>query len=275
MKFYTIKEILSELERCITYKLPFSHIRFGDGGIKFLDSILNNKREQLTIIIKKEGLPSHKIVDIFELWGYYARQATFIDSPEIYFNNKFWPRVKRPGKVINPRTEVKMRKWKELYSNSEFDNENFCNPESNYLMFLKRDFIGGKNLFDLMKGRKVCIITVFPEIKNVLRDYNIDIVKIVGHYENQYENSFKYVVDYIKNCAKNYDFWMVAAGELGRIYSGIIKEHGGRSVDVGFIIEFLLNGYIHPRFYSYLVPSLVSEKEFTLTDEGKKYLGNI
>jgi len=32
MKIYNVGEILSNLENCIEYKLPFSHIRFGDGG---------------------------------------------------------------------------------------------------------------------------------------------------------------------------------------------------------------------------------------------------
>jgi hypothetical protein len=117
--------------------LPFSHIRFGDGGIKFIHAILNNDREQLNLIVKKEGLPPHKILEVFEMWGYYARNASYIDTPEVYFTGKFWPRIKKKDKPINSDTELKMRDWYKLYDDAEFDNENYCNPESNYLMVLK------------------------------------------------------------------------------------------------------------------------------------------
>jgi len=270
MKFYTVGEILNDLKNCIEYKLPFSHIRFGDGGIKFLDAILFDKREQLSIIVKKEGLPPHKVLEVFELWGYYARHANYIDSPEIYFDTTFWPRIKKPGKPINADTELKLREWYKLYHDSEFDNENYCNPESNYLMVLKTEKF--KNLLELMKGKKICIITVFPEIREALYQYDIDIVKIVGHYEDQYKNSFKGVIEKIKRDATKYDLWLVAAGELGRIYSGIIKENGGRTVDIGFIIEYWLKGYIHPRLHAYMATNQSNRFELILTDEGNKYL---
>jgi len=269
MKVHTVGEILKDLENCIEYNLPFSHIRFGDGGIKFLNSILNYDSNQLSIIIKKEGLPSYKIIEIFELWGHYARNANYIDSPEIYFDGTFWPRIKKLGKPINSDTELKLRDWYKYYHDSEFDNENYCNPESNYLMVLKTDKY--KNIFNLMKGRKVCIITVFPEVKEVLTEYDIEIVQIVGHYKNQYENSFDKVMNIIKERAPDYDFWIVAAGELGRIYSGMIKEYGGRTVDIGFIIEYWLTGYLHPRLGDFMTPNLSNKLELVLTDEGKKY----
>ena len=85
MNFLKIADILGILNNCIDYKLPFSHIRFGDGGLKFIHSLLEKDVNQLTMIIEKEGLPSHKLVEIFELWGYYARRATCIDTPQVYF----------------------------------------------------------------------------------------------------------------------------------------------------------------------------------------------
>ena len=267
VRVYTVDEILSRLENCIEYKLPFSHIRFGDGGIKYIHSLVYGDLQQLGVIVRKEGLPPDKLVEILELWGYYARRADFIDTPAVYYNGKFWPRIKKPGKPINSDTDEKMRDWVDLYSRAELDNENFCNPESNCLMIIKIE--GKKNLFDLMKGRKICCITARPEIKEIFPD--MDIVNIVGQWENQYKNSFKKVVKIINERAKHYDFWLIAAGELGRIYSGLIKEKGGRCLDIGFVIEFWLESTLHPRFKLFLNNSQTNRLELVLTNEGKKY----
>jgi hypothetical protein len=264
---YKIEDIFSKLEHCIKYKKPFSHIRFGDGGIKFIHALIYNDLKQLVTIIKKEGLPRNGLVDLLELWGYYARQADFIDSPEVYYNGEFWPRIKGPGKPINSETDEKMQNWLDLYERAEFDNESYCNPESNCLFILKID--GKRNLIDFMKGKKICCITAKPEIKSMFPDW--DIIKIVGQWQNQYKNSFKQVVDIIKETAGNYDMWFVAAGELGRVYSGLIKEHGGRCLDIGFIIEYWLTGKIHPRFHLFLNPCIDDKLQLVLTDEGKKY----
>lgn len=270
MKIYTTQEILSKLESCIRYKKPFSHIRFGDGGIKLIHCVLFKDFEQLNVIIEKEGLPSHKIIEIFELWGYYSRQADFIDTPEVYFNNTFWPRIKKPNKPINKETYKKMKMWKYLYDNAEMDNENYCNPESNCLFIL--DIFGRKNIFDLMKGRKVCIICTNPDIKKVLVGYDVDVVKIVGQWQRQYHNCFKKVVDRIKHNATRYDLWLIAAGELGRIYTGMIKECGGRAVDLGFVIDYWLTGYLHPRFHRFISPRIDNRLELRLTKVGRKFL---
>jgi len=267
MNFLTVPDIFDKLENCIEYNLPFSHIRFGDGGIKFIHALLFGEVDQLHKIVKKEGLPSDMLVEIFELWGYYARKADCIDIPEVYFDGTFWPRIKGPGKAINCETEYKMKIWRELYSRSEFDNDTYCNPESNCLMIL--DIPGRKNILDLMKNRKVCIITARPEIKYMLPD--VDVVPIVGQYENQYRNSFPQVIEYIEHTAKDYDFWLVAAGELGRIYSGVIKEQGGRCLDIGFVIEYWLDGVLHPRLHLFINQSMNNRLKLVLTPEGKKY----
>lgn len=265
---YKVEHILKDLESHIENNKPFSHIRFGDGGLKFINSLLyDNDAEQLNVIIKKEGLPRTKLIEIYELWGYYARQANYIDSPEVYYTNKFWPRIKGPGKPINKKTDAIMKNWKTLYNQAEFDNENYCNPESNCLFIIRRPY--KKNLIDVLKNKKVCCITTFPEVKELFP--NMDVVKIVGQWQNHYDNSFKDTIDIISKTANKYDFWLVAAGELGRIYSGLIKENGGRSIDIGFVIEYWLKGELHPRFHKFLKQSKDNKLELVLTDEGKQY----
>ena len=270
---YKVGDILNKLECCIVNKKPFSHIRFGDGGIKFLHAVLFNDKKQLAIITKREGLPPEKVDQIFELWGYFARRADYIDTPEVYFDGNFWPRMRTPQKGMTPQTEERMRMWKDLYHRAEFDNESYCNPESNYLMVLKMG--NQRNLVDMMGNRKICIITAKPKVKKVLSDYNVDVIEIVGHYENQYKNSFNNVIDIIKTTAKNYDFWLVAAGELGRIYTGTIKEYGGRAIDIGFVVEFWLGQDLHTRLELYLQRRMFSPLELVLTQFSHCYMGAI
>jgi len=274
MKIYKTQEILNKLESAVKYKKSFNLIRFGDGGIKFIHAILFKKLRQLDIICKKEGLPKSKILEILELWGYYARQADFIDTPEVYYNGSFWPRVKNPNKHIKVETEKKMLEWRDLYSRAEFDNENYCNPEVNCLMVL--DIPGRRNLFDLKCIKKVCVLTANPNVKKALKDhYNVDIVEIVGQYENHYVKSFSKTTKIIKERAKDYDCWFIAAGELGRIYSGLIKECGGRSLDLGFLIDYWVDGNFHPRLHKFINASLTNPLEFKLTIYGKLYIDNI
>jgi len=269
MKIYRIDEILNKLENCIVNKIPFSHIRFGDGGVKFLHSILFNDTHQLKIISKKEGLPLLRIGEVFNLWGYYSRRADFIDTPEVYFHDTFWDRTRTEKKAITKQTKQKLEMWLPLYRRAEMDNESYCNPESNYLMILNN--VHFKNLFDVMEGRKIGIITAKPKVKTKLMDYDVEVIKIVGHYENQYNNSFLETMHYIKHNAKKYDFWLVAAGELGRLYSGYIKKCGGRTIDLGFVIEFWLGQEIHPRLQKYMIRSEKNPLCLCLTDEGRKY----
>lgn len=270
MKIYKVDEILSKLKNCIEYKLPFSHIRFGDGGIKLLHALYYNDVEQLLLISKREGIPMEKIVYISELWGYYARRADFIDTPIVYFNDEFWPRLRAKEKHITEKTLERLLMWDELYYNSEFDNNKFCNPESNYLMILNNK---EPNLLDIMKKKKIALITAKPNVRSTFRDFkmNVDIIEIVGHFQNHYEKSFSQTVEYINDTVTAYDLWLVAAGELGRLYTGIIKEKGGRAVDVGFVAEFWTGLSLHPRLQPFMVRNPDNFMEIILTEEGKKF----
>jgi len=272
MKIYRVREILSKLENCIENDIPFSHIRFGDGGLKYMSAVLKGDASHLAKIMKKEGMPHNRILEILDLWGYYARQADFIDSAQVYFDGYFWPRVKSDIRNISDSTAKKLTIWKDLYSRFEIDNENYCNPESNYLMTIRFNK-NTRNILDLMKDRKVCIITAVPKIKETLESYgyDVDIVEIVGQYENQYKNSFKNVSNKIFEFANKYDFWLVAAGELGRIYSGLIKENGGRTIDIGFIVEFWIGHELHPRLQPFLIRNPKNDLEIKLYDKGKLF----
>jgi len=269
MKIYNTREILGELEEAIVQKEPFSLIRFGDGGIKLLHSLYYNDDPQLVDIIYREGLPDNKILEFVELWGRYARQANFIDTPEVYFTRKFWNKCKRGDKKVSGKTIDRMEMWKDLYSRAEFDNERYCNPEVNYLMCLKSV---ENNLLSIMENRSICCISTLDTIPEPLAHYNMEFVTIVGHYENQYQHSFIKTIDIIKQYAQKYDLWLIAAGELGRIYTGLIKQLGGRALDIGFVIDYWVDSSLVPdRLLNFIKSNEENPLEFELTPEGKQY----
>ena len=268
IKIYTINEILKKLLYCIIEDKSFSLIRLGDGGVKLIYAYLNNDYEHLDQIIKKEGLPKTGLDYVLKLWVRYINSADFIDTPEVYYNGGFWPRVKRLDKGISKKTTEKLLSWKDLYNKIGFTNENYCNPESNYLMVIKQQSL---NLISLMHDRKFCIITTRHNLKKKLqkKGFDVDIIEIVGQYDNHYIKSFQFVIDEIEKKAKQYDFFLVAAGELGRIYSGFIKECGGRSLDLGFVADFWDGKNIHSRLTPFL--TRYDDLQLTLTGNGRKY----
>jgi len=284
IEIYKVKYILEELEDAIINKKPFSLIRIGDGGIDFLRSVLINNTERLIIISEKEGIPPTKIYSLFYLFGKYLSQANFIDTPEVYFNNDFWPRFKRPKisstledwrnicttKMYNSEKFFLMKQWKDIYYNSEINNSRYCNPEFNFLSLLRG--VNEKNLIDIIRKKTVYCITNNEEVKPILQKIcNVKIIEIVGWHKNLYKNNYKSVSKFIKKNASRPDIWLMGAGEWGRVFSGMIKQHGGRTVDMGSIFGCWCGRNIPKRLEKFIFKLSETDLEFGLTKEGKKY----
>lgn len=264
IRIYKVNEVLSELEFCINKKRPFSLIRFGDGGIKLMHSVLYDNKDRLLNIIQKEGLPPEKIFSIFYLWGKSARNANFIDCPEIYFTKEFWPRFTREDII------PVIKDWKNIYINSEFDNDKFVNPEIHFLSILKGVY--KKNLIDIIRGKKIFCVTNYPQVRGDLKkNSEVRMYNIVGFFKNQYKEDYKRMTKIIKKEANKCDLWLVGAGELGRIYSGLIKQYGGRAFDLGSVFDCWAGSVIPKRLKNYIYKPSKHSLEFRLTDYGKKY----
>ena len=268
---HKIRNILTHFDSSIKEKSSFCLIRFGDGAIKCIHSFLFRDIEQMSEISVREGIPLNEFPMLIEKWTSTARNSSYIDSQEMYFDGRFWPRMRKPTKGMTQKTKDRMLMWEDLYGRLEFENYNYCNPESNYLSVLRVD--NWRNILDVMQDRKICMITAQPKVKSILSSagYDVDVIPIVGHFENQYDNSYHQVMEYIEQKVNSYDMWLVAAGELGRLYSGRIKELGGRTFDIGFIAEFWMGENIHPRLKPFMIRSCCNPLELTLTFEGKKY----
>jgi hypothetical protein len=104
--------------------------------------------------------------------------------------------------------------------------------------------------------------------------YDIDLVKIPGKNENQYI-SFNRIINLIDNKATKYDLWLIAAGELGRIYPGLIKFKGGRAFDVGSLIDFWCTREVPSRLKPYMQETIHSPLKLILTEEGMEFYNYI
>lgn len=268
IRIYTVDEILTELKDCIDYKKPFSLIRFGDGGIKVLESILyNNNKARFLEILEKEGIPYNKVYSIFYLWGKFASEANFIDSPEIYFTEKFWPRFTEQKRM---RVLPTIKSWRKIYQNAEFDNERYVNPEVNFLMLIQRQDC--PNLINIIKNKKIRSITNHKKVNNYLSQVcNSSILKISGWYQNQFINNYRNVTKEIKRDARKYDLWLVGAGELGRVYTGLIKKHGGRAIDIGSVFDTWITNKIPVRLQGYISRLSPTSLKFQFTNISKQY----
>jgi len=267
----SIINILAHLEHSIVNKEPFSLIRFGDGGLKLMHSYIFNDRKQLKEIIDKEGLCEDVIEYIVKSWTAAANNSDYIDSCYVYNNGNFWPRVRKNFKRMNKNTIIKIEQWKKIYEFMGIHNKNYCNPEINFLSCLDSIPI---NLLDMMTERTICCITSHKEaLKATISDrFDIDYVSIVNFGEEHYSKCFTKVLKKIERDANNYHLWLVAAGELGRIYSDEIKNNGGRAFDVGSLTDYWAYGIIPIRLENYIKSCNQDVMKLSLTDLGNSYI---
>jgi len=268
-KVVKLRDLIDEIDECAKNKKPFSLIRYGDGGVKYIHALLNNDIEQINQICKKEGIPHDKLYDVLKSWAYFSSNANYIDTPQVYYDKQFWPRCRKNFKPLSGKTDKRLRMWRELYDLAEFDNVNYCNPEINFLLCLR---IGNyKNILNLMNKYKIGFITARPKVLDKLKKYNVDIIEIVGHYEDHYNASFKNIIKRIESDVLKYDIWLISAGELGRIYTGLIKHLGGIAIDMGFIAEYWETGEIPSRLTMFLQQNPNNRLEFKLTEDSLQY----
>jgi hypothetical protein len=91
---------------------------------------------------------------------------------------------------------------------------------------------------------------------------------------NQYK-VFQDVLNKIKSDARKYDLWLVAAGELGRIYPGIIKFNGGRAFDIGSTVDYWVTKRIPDRLKLFIEQDDNFNLKVKLTEKGSLYRQHI
>jgi hypothetical protein len=264
--------ILNKLEFAINNKQSFGLTRFGDGTIKAIHAYLNNDYKQIINISEQEGIPVSGFKKIINFWAASANYCDYIDTPEVYFSDKFWDRTKGiKKKQMSSKTIMRLKMWKELYDKIGITNTNYCNPEVNFLSCIIGSTIK-KCLPDILKDRKIYCITSRNDVKKKLSNYfDINFFQISGKFDNQFNNSFSDVINEIDLHSTDYDLWLIAAGELGRIYPGLIKFKGGRALDIGSLIDFWCGEELPSRLKPYLATTIHDPLKLVFTENGKEF----
>ena len=235
---FNLRYILDDIKKHLDKNIPFSIVRVGDGDLKLLDELVRGRVNKQKF--KRSGIPFKRIGWVLNLYKEACNSADYTSSFEMYYTDKFW------GRKFSRGTKMKVQAWKELYEKVGIINQNFCNPEVGYLMFLNEP----NNLLDLIKGKKVCLITCFPKAARILKKNGVSKAKVIrippinrGHFDE-----YSRITDQIKSSIEEFDLFLVGAGALGKGYSTTIKNNGGISIDIGQVMNTWAGRPIAGRF---------------------------
>jgi len=231
MKLSTVSEVVRDLQVAIVSRSPFSMIRFNDGGLKVMKRFIDGTTDYSTS--RQEGIPHFFFKNLIKSWINSANEADYIDSPEFYFIEKTH---KKRGKT-SPDNWKLLSQWKEIYSEIGINiNRKFCSPEMGILLFAEN---ARHNLIETIRHRSICCISNYYRVDRILSRHtrSVTVKLIPGFFGNHYDVSYDSIIDEIRKEANDYDLWILASGELGRIYSGEIRRNGGRSIDVGKVVD--------------------------------------
>lgn len=223
---YNCSHILQDIKNSVENKIPFSIVRLGDGDIKLLVSAL--KGDTNNPKFRQQGIPPGTANEILDIYKHSCNTANYISSFDIYFSDDFWYRNLSPG------TRNRMAKWKGIYQNVGIENESYCNPEVGFFFFLNQDF----SLFNILKGKEICLITCYPVVEKRLKKIGISsrVLQIPGRYSNHYSR-FQQIKRDLKKQIDSVDIFLIGAGALGRGYSYAIKRKGGIAIDIGQVFD--------------------------------------
>lgn len=258
---YGVNDILSDIEKHMNNKEPFSIVRIGDGDLKLLDELVRGKINVGKF--NRSGIPHEEGKWVLKIYRNSCNEANYTSSFEMYYTDKFW------GRKFSPGTRKKVEKWEDLYRRVGITNKNFCNPEIGHLLFLDEN----KNLLNLLSGKSVCLLTCFPRCARIAgkvgKAKEVNIIKIPPINKGHYSKYREINNEILKNIKKT-DIFLVAAGAIGKAYSLTIKNNGGMSIDVGQVLNTWAGKPIAGRFKHILKPGN-KPGTFKLTDRANKF----
>lgn len=285
---YIGKDIIEHLKN----KKPFSLVRIGDGDLRLMkniDKIKLFKEGKIEILeigyirkFRQQGIEPKKIPDIYEIYEESCNNANYISGFDCWLDSPdYWNR-----KTGSKAAKKVLKNWKQTYEKMNIINENYCNPDINFHLFMHENF----NLLNFIKNEKICLITPWVgAIKRLKKcGFNVDHIKIphmnlkgtkikdvkditklsegkIWH-STLYDNIKNEISEKCNNCS----IFFVGSGTLGRGYCDHIKKCGRISIDIGKVMDSWHIGESFGRNSDFFFLNNIS---FVLNEKYKKYNG--
>ena len=225
---YKLDYILNDIHNHLISKKPFSLVRFGDGCIKWYAEASRGKmsRSLLKKAAAQGNIPSKEILKFHERWIEPARESNYIDSFEPYFSDNFWDRK------FSDSTKKRVQLFEKWYEEMGL-HSNYCNPEIPHLMFLNRK----RNLFDIMKDYRICLITAFKKAKRKLSaEFDVGHIIIPGRGGDLFHKTEK-IKNVIIESSSNYDLYLVGAGAYSFELVHTARKCGKVALSIGQVFD--------------------------------------
>lgn len=263
---YKLDHIMNDIEDSIIKEIPFSIIRLGDGDLKILHELKTGKFDSKRW--RREGFKKTDRQEILDMYVNACNNANYVSSFEMFLDGTFW-RTVEPRRALSEDCVPFIKNWKNFYLELGITNENYCSPEIGWQLFLKRK--GKKNLLDILKGKRVCLITCYGKTKQIFiqKGIKISLISIPGRFKNHY-SKFDQIKNSIKEICKHTNIFLVGAGAVGRGYSSYIKTIGKIAIDIGKVFDMAAGIKWIPQYRNFVL-HYPNELEFRLTTNGEKY----
>jgi len=266
---YKVSHIYNHIKECLDNNKSFSIMRMGNAEFSSMMAGTVSKRKNI-----EQGIPPEKGKEVVKMLIDSCNRSDYVASLGAWFTDgQFFDKNIKPTSVF--------REWERVHKEVGITNTNFVNPDIGYLLFIEGEY----NLWNIIRNKRICLITSFPELGDIIgceiisipeespRNDKLDIPPCgVWHYD-KYEN----VKERIKNRIDDIDIFLIAGGFLAKGYSIWTKDCGGIGLDIGRIVNTWAGKGIGPqgmgRMSNFMEVSPNDPLSLQLTEIGKQYDG--
>lgn len=270
-KIYKTEVIYAELKQRMENKMPFAICRMGNAEVTTINSKELTHKRSIT-----QGIPEYALPEVLDMLRYSGNKCDFVASMGALLTEEYFEK--------NIPEDSEYRRWESIYKEFGIINSQYCNPDIGYLIFLE----GKYNLWELIKDKRICLITSKTSVYDIMKhsNPNIGLIEVTPQTtRQQYTKDMKIPIcgrwhweecddikKQIKSNINNYDIFLIGAGYLAKGYSVYIRNHGGISFDVGKVMNTWAGEGLG-RMVDWIEPSDTVPFSFKLTEKGKQYEG--
>jgi len=240
---------LGNLKACIDQNKPFSSIRLGDLGLRYLLGYFWDERDfthvgahHPDIAVPNDKLGREMCKELTE----HIREADQLDHPILYKG------------ALNDLYEWRPKNWEadKLYKEIGVARETYITSLQAHLAFVEGFDV---NFYDIIRNRKILYVGPADALSGLNERKDLQLKK-KGFYGLSMADDHMVRYNVMNDFFKAYnpldwDLVVVTGSLYGRVIIGRIKKMGGRAYDMGQAIRFRLNNVFEP--------SLVTNKERT------------